>query len=345
MEFYPDSVDALARIAARLPVVALSNGNADLQRIGIDQHFAFQLDSREHGAAKPEASIFLAACARLGLEPDAVLHVGDHHEMDIAGASRAGLRSCCSTAKARPDLQELRPDLEFDSLAALADWLDATPIPSHGARCRMTLPNGFTDTSVSALPLHVLERDGFTAWRDTLAPALQAWVDAQHFSAAPGALILLPCVHPDEKLGIAAAAIGIGDPLDPFSMRMRRWPAAGRLGAGLIAGARSAQRPQLGWGLVQLPFRSLQAAATPAGALAASRCRCRSHRPAGGLRARARPGQSATEHMGPEQLETVARELAEGSRCADRGDRRDELLSRNFPATHAVGRASHRAPV
>ena len=48
-------------------------------------------------------------------------------------------------------------------------------------------------------------------------PALRAWVDAQQFSAAPGALILLPGVHPDEKLGIAAAAIGIGDPLDPYS--------------------------------------------------------------------------------------------------------------------------------
>ncbi|MDQ1191184.1 FMN phosphatase YigB (HAD superfamily) [Stenotrophomonas sp. SORGH_AS282] len=53
VEFYPDAVDALARIAARVPVAALSNGNADLARIGLDHHFAFQLGSREHGAAKP----------------------------------------------------------------------------------------------------------------------------------------------------------------------------------------------------------------------------------------------------------------------------------------------------
>ena len=43
VEFYPDAVDALARIAARVPVAALSNGNADLARIGLDHHFAFQL--------------------------------------------------------------------------------------------------------------------------------------------------------------------------------------------------------------------------------------------------------------------------------------------------------------
>jgi len=126
VEFYPDSLAALARIAAHVPVVALSNGNADLQRIGIDHHFLFQLGSREHGAAKPEASIFLAACTRLGLEPGLVLHVGDHHEMDVAGACRAGLRSCWLNREGQAwTSQELRPDLEFDSLAALADWLDA----------------------------------------------------------------------------------------------------------------------------------------------------------------------------------------------------------------------------
>src|SRR5690606_22793267 len=92
VEFYPDSVEALARIAARLPVVALSNGNADLQRIGLDHHFAFQLGSREHGAAKPEASIFHAACERLGVTRNEVLHVGDHIEMDVIGATQAGLR-------------------------------------------------------------------------------------------------------------------------------------------------------------------------------------------------------------------------------------------------------------
>ena len=127
VECYPDALDALQRIAARMPVAALTNGNADLDRIGLSQHFRHQVHSREHGAAKPEASIFLAACARLGLEPGLVLHVGDHHEMDVAGASRAGLRSCWLNRDDQAwTLQELRPDLEFDSLAALADWLDAT---------------------------------------------------------------------------------------------------------------------------------------------------------------------------------------------------------------------------
>ncbi|MBH1531294.1 HAD-IA family hydrolase [Stenotrophomonas maltophilia] len=126
VECYPDAIDALARIAARVPVAALSNGNADLERIGLAHHFAFQLGAREHGAAKPEASIFHAACTRLGVAPAQVLHVGDHAEMDVAGAIAAGLRGCWINREAatwtHPHLQ---PDLQFDTLTGLADWLDA----------------------------------------------------------------------------------------------------------------------------------------------------------------------------------------------------------------------------
>ncbi|MGN7839507.1 HAD family hydrolase [Stenotrophomonas sp. 22385] len=126
VEFYPDALDALARIAARVPVAALSNGNADLARIGLDHHFAFQLGSREHGAAKPAASIFHAACERLGVAPAQVLHVGDHVEMDVVGAMQAGLRGCwINRVEHTWHHPSLQPDLQFDTLTGLADWLDA----------------------------------------------------------------------------------------------------------------------------------------------------------------------------------------------------------------------------
>ena len=126
VEFYPDALDALQRIAARVPVAAVSNGNADLQRIGIGELFAFQLGSREFGAAKPDPGIFHAACERLGVEHAHVLHVGDHAEMDVAGAMRAGLRGCWINRESHTWTDPaLQPDLQFDTLTGLADWLDA----------------------------------------------------------------------------------------------------------------------------------------------------------------------------------------------------------------------------
>lgn len=127
VECYPDSIRALERIAARMPIAALTNGNADLRRIGLSHHFHFQLGALEHGAAKPQASIFHAACQRLGLPPGQVLHVGDHIEMDVRGAMRAGLRGCWINREGHAWSDPARPpDLEFPTLLALADWLDAT---------------------------------------------------------------------------------------------------------------------------------------------------------------------------------------------------------------------------
>ncbi|MEO8366645.1 MAG: leucyl aminopeptidase family protein [Pseudoxanthomonas sp.] len=209
----------------------------------------------------------------------------------------------------------------------------------------MTLANGFTDTSVSALPLHVLERDGFDAWRASLAPALQAWVDAQQFSAAPGALILLPGMHADEKPGIAAAAIGIGDPLDPYSYAHAPYglpPGDWELASSLEAAARSAL--QLGWGLGSYRFdRYKQPPRQPARLLLRDADAETGDLLAACLRVRDLVN-TPTEHMGPEQLEAVAREVAQQHGAQIEVITGDELLARNFPAIHAVGRASHRAP-
>jgi leucyl aminopeptidase len=51
-----------------------------------------------------------------------------------------------------------------------------------------------------------------------------------------------------------------------------------------------------------------------------------------------------TEHLGPDQLEQVVCEIAERHGAAIEVVSGDDLLARNFPAIHAVGRASHRVP-
>ena len=134
VDCYPDAVDALARLSAALPVAALSNGNADLVAIGLDHHFTFQLGAREHGGAKPDPSIFLAACERLGCAPGEVLHVGDHVEMDVLGAARAGLRTAWvhrDDARERHPAwprDDITPDITIPDLAALADLIERMPV-------------------------------------------------------------------------------------------------------------------------------------------------------------------------------------------------------------------------
>ena len=126
VEFFPDALDALRRIAAKRPVAALTNGNADLRRIGIDAHFRCFVSARDHGHAKPDTPIFHATCERLGVGPADVQHVGDDPVLDVHGAHRAGMRSCWINRRDERWPAGLpRPDLEFATLSGLADWLDA----------------------------------------------------------------------------------------------------------------------------------------------------------------------------------------------------------------------------
>lgn len=126
VDFYPDSLPALTRITARWPLASLTNGNADLRRIGIHPHFAHHICARDAGAAKPDPRIFLAAAERLGLAPAQILHVGDDPQLDIVGARAAGLRTAWINRERRPWPVALGapPELDLPDLGALADRLE-----------------------------------------------------------------------------------------------------------------------------------------------------------------------------------------------------------------------------
>ncbi|GAA0890063.1 HAD family hydrolase [Rhodanobacter soli] len=127
VELYPDSLPALQRITARWPLASLTNGNADLQRIGIHAHFVHHICARDSGVAKPDPRIFLAAADRLGVAPEQILHVGDDPAMDMAGARDAGLHTAWINREGLPWPVELGqpPELDLRDMTALADWLEA----------------------------------------------------------------------------------------------------------------------------------------------------------------------------------------------------------------------------
>ncbi len=126
---FDDALPALQRLAARYPVLGLTNGNADLQRVGIAAHFRGCIGAREFGAGKPEPGIFHEACRRLGAAPAQVLHVGDDPLVDVVGALRAGLQAAWvrrdDAAPASTTGLEVQPQYIVTDLAELADRLGA----------------------------------------------------------------------------------------------------------------------------------------------------------------------------------------------------------------------------
>lgn len=93
VEYHPRALELLQELAADYALAALSNGNADVQRLEIGAYFDFAISAECVGAGKPDPAMFHQACRRAGCKPQQVLHIGDHPEHDVLGARRAGMHA------------------------------------------------------------------------------------------------------------------------------------------------------------------------------------------------------------------------------------------------------------
>ncbi|MBV6323881.1 HAD family hydrolase [Duganella violaceipulchra] len=122
---YADVVPALAELQALLRLGVITNGNADLEVIGLQHHFDTVLASSRFGRAKPDPSIFLAACAAMGVAPQDAVYVGDDLRLDVQGAQGAGLRAVwMNRAGSTAHLEAgVAPDAICASFDALLAWV------------------------------------------------------------------------------------------------------------------------------------------------------------------------------------------------------------------------------
>ena len=128
--FFDDVLPTLERLRGQYRLVALSNGNAEIDRIGLERYFEFALCARDVGRPKPHPEIYTAACARLQVQPGQTVHVGDHREHDVAGAAAAGLRTVWLNREKLTQDAQPAPDAEIHSLlelpAVLESWCHST---------------------------------------------------------------------------------------------------------------------------------------------------------------------------------------------------------------------------
>jgi len=123
---YDDALPALKWLSERYPLVAVSNGNADVHRTGVGRWFRTAFNAREFGSGKPHAPIFRAAAASVGLLPKDMLHVGDDAALDVVGALDAGMQAAWLVREERPWEHGARPQLIVPNLHALCMALDTT---------------------------------------------------------------------------------------------------------------------------------------------------------------------------------------------------------------------------
>ena len=126
VELYPDVVPELRYLFARYRIVAVTNGNANLHRIGIGHLFHGVVTSVDAGAAKPERPIFDQAVRAAGVPPADILHVGDHPELDVDGARRAGFRTAWINRAGGTWPAHLEaPDVEVTNLSGIREFVES----------------------------------------------------------------------------------------------------------------------------------------------------------------------------------------------------------------------------
>ncbi|HXQ63815.1 MAG TPA: HAD family hydrolase [Steroidobacteraceae bacterium] len=127
IEPFADVPAALARLARRVPLYAVSNGNACVHRVGIGTFFRGALDAAAAGAAKPDGRIYARLIAMAAVEPGEIVHVGDDAIADVQGARAAGLQTVWMNRRGAPWPTDIaRADREVGDLAELAELIDAS---------------------------------------------------------------------------------------------------------------------------------------------------------------------------------------------------------------------------
>lgn len=119
VDLFADALPSLAFLAQRFPVVAVSNGNADVHRVGLGAHFHASISAHEFGVGKPDRRIFHAAAAAAGVAPHEVLHVGDDAALDVLGGLDAGMQTVWVNRGQHDWPHEVTPHLTVSDLGQL----------------------------------------------------------------------------------------------------------------------------------------------------------------------------------------------------------------------------------
>jgi FMN hydrolase / 5-amino-6-(5-phospho-D-ribitylamino)uracil phosphatase len=125
VELYEDVLPALDQLKGKFRLFTASNGNADLQQIGLAQYFERSVAARQVGALKPDPRIFQEVVQGTGLSVQQVIYVGDDPELDVAGARAAGMHPVWIDRVGSPWPEHIEPpSLKVSSMLDLVHWLE-----------------------------------------------------------------------------------------------------------------------------------------------------------------------------------------------------------------------------
>lgn len=123
--YYPGALKCLHRLAEKYPLGALSNGNANIEKVGLKEVMAFHFNAENSDHPKPHSAMFKRALATQNYPPNQCLHIGDHPTEDIRAAQALGMRTIWINFEEKPW------PLDQPPCAQLNHWQDCESIISR----------------------------------------------------------------------------------------------------------------------------------------------------------------------------------------------------------------------
>lgn len=91
--FYKGALEMLERLSKNYSLGVITNGNADVNKIGVGHLFDFSLSSEKAGVSKPHKDIFHQAIEMSKHDLHQTVYVGDDPKRDIIGAQQVGMKA------------------------------------------------------------------------------------------------------------------------------------------------------------------------------------------------------------------------------------------------------------
>ena len=125
VEFFPYVLDEIEKLAQIYELGCLTNGNADIEMIGIGKFFKFNISSKDVNANKPNKNHFQKAVELLGISKEEILHIGDHKINDMLGAISYGVKAMWfNPDKEDWDLDDIKKPSEFNSWRGVTEKIN-----------------------------------------------------------------------------------------------------------------------------------------------------------------------------------------------------------------------------
>ena len=109
-------LESLEQLSTNFSLGVISNGNADINHIGIGGYFDFSVNVVDAGFAKPDSAIFDHALRLANCNADEALHIGDHPECDVLGALNAGFHAIWYNPEQKAWLADKKPSAIIQTL-------------------------------------------------------------------------------------------------------------------------------------------------------------------------------------------------------------------------------------